>query len=176
MKKNIMGRFLGKRAWLLGTRTIFSEVSEDDLNTPLIPCRNRSFLPGSPSETFPDYLSNKPNNGFKGIRVSNKFGLHEAGKKLRKFLDANLIDHPAVLVRSLPITNAEDFYAFGKALGYQPMAYLGGTGFRQTVVGEVYSASDEPKEYTIEPHNEMSYLTTFPKKVSNFFKYNAVYL
>ena len=53
------------------------------------------------------------------------------------------------------------------------MTYRYGSAFRQPAIGDVYSASDEPKEVCIEPHNEMSYLKTFPAKVRIFLIFNV---
>ena len=47
------------------------------------------------------------------------------------------------------------------------MVYTNGSGFREPLNELVYTASDEPAVFTIEPHNEMSYLDTFPSKVYN---------
>ena len=46
------------------------------------------------------------------------------------------------------------------------MAYEAGSGYREKVVEKVYTASDEPPEFSIEPHNEMSYLSIFPTRVN----------
>ena len=174
-QQTVMGPLLLKRTcliagrpWSLAGRTFFSDVSDHELNTPLIRCKNRSFLPGSMSENYPEYLSNNCKHGFKAIRAPNGVGLYEAGKQLRKFLDEYTNEFQAILVKSLPINTSEDFNEFGKTLGYPMMTYRYGTGFRQTVIGDTYSASDEPKEYCIEPHNEMAYLNIFPSKVRIF--------
>ena len=50
------------------------------------------------------------------------------------------------------------------------MVYTNGSGFREPLNEFVYTASDEPAAFTIEPHNEMSYLDTFPSKVCISFK------
>ena len=165
---------LAGRPWSLARRTFFSDVSDHDLYTPVIRCKNRSFLPGSTSENYPQYLSNNCKHGFKAIRAPDGVGLYEAGKKLRKFLDENWNEFQAILVKSLPITTSEDFSEFGKTLGYPPKTYRYGSGPRETVIGNTYSASDEPKEYSIEPHNEMAYLNTFPSKVRLFSLINVM--
>ena len=127
------------------------------------------------SENFPEYLSNTPKHSFKAIRSPNGVGLHEAGNQLRKFLDENWNEFQAILVKSMPINTSEDFSEFGKTLGYPPMTYRYGSAFRQTIVGDTYSASDEPKEFCIEPHNEMSYLKSFASKVRIFPLINVIY-
>ena len=181
-QQTAIGSLLLKRTCILAgrprssaVRTFFSDVSDHDLNTPVIRCKNKSFLPGSMSENYPDYLSNTPKHCFKAIRAPNGVGLHEAGKELRKFLDENWNEFQAILVKSMPVNTSEDFSVFGKTLGYPPMTYRYGSAFRQTIIGDTYSASDEPKEFCIEPHNEMSYLKTFPSKVRIFSLNNVIY-
>ena len=79
--------------------TFFSDVSDCDINTPLIRCKNRLLLSGSKSENYPEHLSNTPTHCFKAIRAPNRFGLCEAGKQLRKFLDENMNEFQAILVK-----------------------------------------------------------------------------
>ena len=49
----------------------------------------------------------------------------------------------------------------------KPLSYEGGAGPRPKELknSDIYFASAEPEAYTIELHNEMAYLKTFPKKV-----------
>ena len=126
------------------------------------------------SENYPEYLSNNCKHGFKASRAPNGVGLYEAGKKLRKFLDENWNEFQAILVKSLPINTSGDFSEFGKTLGYPQMTYRYGNGNRQTVIGDTFSGSDEPNEYSLEPHNEMSYLNAFPSKVRVFSLINVI--
>ena len=76
----------------------------------------------------------------------------------------------ALLIKNLPITSAGDFHDFLAGCGYEKMVYTNGSGFREPLNEFVYTASDEPAAFTIEPHNEMSYLDTFPSKVCISFK------
>ena len=58
----------------------------------------------------------------------------------------------------------EDFKSFLSNLGYRFFEH-GVTGYRTPLGDHVYTASDDPPEVTMEPHNECSYSPFFPKKV-----------
>ena len=55
------------------------------------------------------------------------------------------------------------------------MIYKGGTAFREQVdkSAGTYTASDDPDDVTIDPHNEMSYSEVYPSKVSSLIKYRV---
>ena len=52
------------------------------------------------------------------------------------------------------------------ALDYEKLTYADGSGFRTPLNDLVYTASDEPAEFTIEHHNEMSNTRRYPSKVN----------
>ena len=73
--------------------------------------------------------------------------------------------YPAILIKNLPYKNADDISAICKGFSYDQMNYEFGSGFREELAERVYSASDEPDNFCIDPHNEMSYLPNSPSKV-----------
>ena len=151
-------------------RTLFADITKGELNTPLVPLRNRMFLPGSASANMPEYLSDKAHENMKivkwnTIRSMNQEGIIDLAGDVRSFLDDNIGTFPAILIKGLPITSVENFSQFTETIGYKKMTYAGGSAFREKFSGNVYAASDEIMEFTIEPHNEMSYLRTSPSRV-----------
>lgn len=58
----------------------------------------------------------------------------------------------------------EDFKSFVSNLGYKFFEH-GVTGYRTPLGDHVYTASDDPPEVTMEPHNECSYSPFYPQKV-----------
>jgi len=50
-------------------------------------------------------------------------------------------------------------------MDYDSLIYDAGTVPRSVVADRLYTASDERPEISIESHNEMSYLETYPSKV-----------
>ena len=66
--------------------------------------------------------------------------------------------------RNLPLCSMEDFQDFLQNLDFKFFEH-GVTGYRTPLGGHVYTASDDPPEVTMEPHNECSYSPFFPKKV-----------
>jgi len=58
----------------------------------------------------------------------------------------------------------DDFRSFIQGLDYKFFEH-GVTGYRTQLGANVYTASDDPPEVTMEPHNEVSYSAVFPKKV-----------
>ena len=61
----------------------------------------------------------------------------------------------------------EDFKYFIQGLDYKFFEH-GVTGYRTPLGEHVYTASDDPPEVTMEPHNEVSYSPVFPKKVCRY--------
>lgn len=147
-------------------RQIFTEIKYDELLPPTIKCRNVQFLPGSESKIFPEFLSKKANSLFHAIKIEkNKDLTKESTQLLRGYLDDALKEYAAVLIKGLPISETHHFHEFTKQLEFKDMTYASGSGFREQIVSNIYGASDDPAEYTIEPHNEMSVLDKAPSKI-----------
>ena len=70
----------------------------------------------------------------------------------------------ALFYRNLPLQNMADFQLFIQGLDYKFFEH-GVTGYRTPLGSHVYTASDDPCQVTMEPHNEVSYSPVFPKKV-----------
>lgn len=134
----------------------------------------RKWLPGSQGEGFPKYL-NKAKEGFPfacEVLPNNKHSLSDWAKKASQVINKYLPKHGAMVLRGLPLTSNEAIAEFSKALPFKPMSYpSGGAGDKDLHDDEalVYTASNEPPEFTIELHNELGYLPIDPvRKV----KYN----
>ncbi len=111
------------------------------------------------------------------------FSIPEWAGHCCNLLDEILPSKGGVLFRGLPVKEGKDFSCFTKNLGYNAMDYSGGTGnrpyFDQNAT--VYISTLDPKEFTIEPHNEMACSTVHPKKVTEIhddlqLKYNKLFL
>ena len=117
---------------------------------------------------FPETLPIYNHRDFKAIEIpDHNNNIVSIGASLRPLLD-DIFNHQsksAILIKNLPITETEDFHDFIQGCAYTPMTYESGSAYRAPLDDLVYSASDEPPEFSIEPHNEMSYLSTFPQKV-----------
>eukprot|EP00794_Sanderia_malayensis_P016845 gene16845-18544_t len=133
----------------------------------------RQFLPGADKNSFPERLA-APRKDFPLAlaAVDGKRSLQDWAKLCRQEIDANLLKYGAILFRELPLSTVEDFQQLFEAMDYQPMDYKGGSGERIKMTSDVYTASDEPAEYSIELHNELSYNPVFCKKIF-FFCANA---
>jgi len=133
----------------------FTEIQSVKEQQPIIKCRNREFLPGATLAGMPEALSTDMHKNFKAIAINKSSSpLTEIGKKLRPIIEDYISqDHAAILIKNLPIKEAKDFDALVEGFGYEPMNYEFGSGYRDKITGEVYTASDEPKEFVIPPHN-----------------------
>lgn len=129
----------------------------------------KEFLPGSTGDGFPEVLS-LPTEAFPhAVRVDNP-GLHSMDDCItscRRYLQENLSHYGAVLLRNLPLKTAADFSSLTQGLGYKGMTYQGGAVEREELDSKsgTYTASDEPPQAVIEPHNEMAYSPVYPSKV-----------
>ncbi|KVE29289.1 hypothetical protein WS67_05390 [Burkholderia singularis] len=87
----------------------------------------------------------------------------------RPLIDAYLSAHGAVLLRGFDALNgAEPFSRALSALAAHLMDYIGGTAPRHTVLGNILTATDLPREYTLALHQEMAYTANPPDRVAFF--------
>ena len=147
----------------------FTEIQSVKEQQPIVKCRNRDFFAGSNLTEMPEVLSTGMHKNFKAISFNepNHENLTSLGKRVYNLTEDYIKqNYNCILIKNLPIKEAKEFDALVEGFEYAPMNYESGTGYRDKVVGQVYTASDEPPEFTIDPHNEMSYLNTFPQRVS----------
>lgn len=149
---------------------MFTEIQQ--LNQPEIKIRNRPYLPGSQSVNLPETISLKSSPFLKTVQFNYEhtkadYSLSKIGGKINDISEEffRSQQYYAIHIRNLPIQTAKDFQEVMKHLNRKPMDYINGNGFREKLLDRVYTASDEPPEFSIEPHNEMSYLHDFPTKV-----------
>ena len=152
------------------TGGIFERIPREEL-VPKIRSRlkDRQLLPGATGGGFPEFLA-EPRDSFPlGVRVNNmnQPSLRELTAKCMEYVEENLPHSHAILFRGLPAKTAEDFSTFAHAMQKQPMTFAGGSGYRSFVDKNavIYTASDKPKDFTIELHHEMAYNDVFPSKV-----------
>ena len=131
--------------------------------------RDRPYLPGSLDGGFPEFLAGPTESFPHAVQVQSdqRCSLSESAAHCREYIDENLANQGAILFRNLPMSTAKDLSAFVMELGYDAMTYEGGTGSRDKVDRDAstYTASNNPKEESIEMHNELSYKSIFPRKV-----------
>ena len=174
-------RFLSRRSPILVARSlihmstintgIFEPMPREELVTKFKSrLRGRQFLPGALEGGFPEFLE-EPRESFPlGMRVlnSNQSSLAELATKCMQYVENNLSHNPAILFRGLPAKTAEDFSIIAQVIQGQTLTFKGGLGYRAQVDEKVgtYTASEHPKPYSIDLHNEMSFNDIFPSKVS----------
>eukprot|EP00111_Clytia_hemisphaerica_P001787 TCONS_00005039-protein len=148
---------------------LYTEVESIANQQPHIQCRSRKYLAGSSSSNLPETVPIYTHSEFKGIAITDAHidkQIQEIGASIRPSLDQIFQQNKScILIKNLPIKEAKDFNDFVKGLDYVAMSYDTGVAFRSEVESLLYSASDEPSEYSIELHNEMVYLSKFPGKI-----------
>lgn len=128
----------------------------------------RPWLPGSDSPTFPKEMTLFDASFPHPVKVDvAREDLASFAKDFRPTLDEELRQHGAVVIQGLPLEAAKDFSEFYDAMEYHPIPYTGGTGGREKLLKNVFTTSSDPEEYTLEQHNEMSYLPFWPHLVSS---------
>lgn len=85
--------------------------------------------------------------------------------KQRASLDAQLVQHGAILFRGLPVRSAADFDRFVGAFGLENLPYIGGAAPRTNIVGRVFTTNESPPEKLIPFHHEMAQVPTFPSRL-----------
>ena len=155
------------------TADLFTEAPRESLQLKFRPrLAGRKYLPGSAGSGFPEFLAS-PTDSFPYAVHATKpslLTLQDWARECREFIDGQLFNKEVILLRDLPLSSAADFAAFSVALGYKKMNYIGGSGNRSKTdaTAGTYTASDDPPEFSIEPHNELSYAPKFPHKVRSY--------
>ena len=149
-------------------RTLFTEISNKTLPKPLIKLRNGNFLPGASSSNMPEYIQNFNSPYLKAAKVEKHYSqLTDVGKDIQEYVEANINQYSALLIKHLPYKTVEDVSEICNGFTFDQMTYQSGSGYRDKLAKNVYSASEEPVNFTIEPHNEMAYLKNYPTKVGH---------
>lgn len=139
---------------------------------PTTPSRlaGKKFLPGSTGEGFPEVLSPPTDTFPHAVKIENSGldSMEDCVISCRRYLDENLPNYGAILLRNLPLKTAADFSNLSQGLGYKGMTYVGGAVEREEVDNSsgTYTASDEPPQAVIEFHNEMAFSPVYPSKVT----------
>ena len=83
----------------------------------------------------------------------------------REFLEANLVQHGALLMRGFDIRSVERFEEFVAVTSAGALEYSERSSPRSRVAGNIYTSTDYPSSETIFLHNEQSYNLLFPLKI-----------
>ncbi len=144
------------------------------LPTTTVQLANRPFLAGSDHDSMPAVVTQFPTATFPlvlqprlNLHVQN-ISISQWAADARIWLDDVLHKHGAILLRGLPLASADDFNHFIGGLGIPTMGYESGTALRDAVTSQVMTASYEPPEVSMEPHNEMAYTSIYPSKILFF--------
>ena len=142
--------------------------------SPPVQIARRPFLPGSQHPAMPETLTQPATETFplvlrpKAAAVASHLSLETWAEDVKFWTETTLPDYGAILVRGLPISTADELARLISGLGYPTMGYEGGTGVRHKVAANVMTASNDPPEFSIEPHSEMSYARVYPSKLLLF--------
>lgn len=137
------------------------------------PLAGEKHLPGSHGKDIPEYIS-FPRPGLPKAYSVRQGGMHtisEWATICREMIDNQLPKYGALLFRGLPLNNGNQFSSFVRELGLTPKGYEGGAGYRPSFDSDAvtFISTIVNKAHHIEPHNDMSYLPDFPKKVRKMF-------
>ncbi|RMX21131.1 hypothetical protein EAS68_05345 [Legionella jordanis] len=84
-------------------------------------------------------------------------------------LRQQLLQHGAILLRNFPIHAVYDFSNFIKALNLGTFVnYVGGDSPRNKVTEGIYTSTEAPPQFYIPLHQELSYLSIYPKHIYFF--------
>ncbi|KAJ8607027.1 hypothetical protein CTAYLR_006251 [Chrysophaeum taylorii] len=134
--------------------------------------RGRKNLPSGNSSRLPSTIFS-PRGDFPLVLEATNPAVTDPTRSLaayavaaRTALDAALDIHGAVVFRGLPLSRSEDLGRFVSLLGLKSVFLEGGGTARSVVARGVRSASDEPADHTIEPHQDMAHNPLFPSKLA----------
>jgi alpha-ketoglutarate-dependent taurine dioxygenase len=84
-------------------------------------------------------------------------------------LRRKLLEHGALLFRDFPVRSAADFQRVIDALSLGPsLDYIGGDSPRTKITGSVYTSTEAPRSFKIPLHNELSFVSRYPKHILFF--------
>jgi alpha-ketoglutarate-dependent taurine dioxygenase len=130
--------------------------------------RNRAFLAGSAHQNFPDYVPDI------GDRIPTMVAERTDGDSpllaaaTGEVINELLPRFGGVLLRGLPLADKAGFEELVASLGYDGVGYTGGIAVRKQDSGLALNASAEDRRITLSPHNEMAYLSDYPRKIFFF--------
>lgn len=125
--------------------------------------KEQKVLNGRP---FPLVLNPSPNLNPNAIGSAE--GLSLALAQNREYIDAELLQHGALLLRGFPLTTAHDFNSVVEALGHPELPYVGGAAPRTNVVGRIFTSNESPPDQKIPFHHEMAQVPEYPAIVFFF--------
>ncbi|WED41795.1 TauD/TfdA family dioxygenase [Legionella cardiaca] len=107
--------------------------------------------------------------GFPTVFTFKKTNASEWKQKIPHYkaqIQQQLLTHGALLFRDLPLTTAEHFSDFIKAINLGTFVnYIGGDSPRDKVINKIYTSTEAPPHIYIPLHQELSYLKTYPAHV-----------
>eukprot|EP01064_Diplonema_japonicum_P017488 TRINITY_DN2561_c7_g1_i1.p1 TRINITY_DN2561_c7_g1~~TRINITY_DN2561_c7_g1_i1.p1 ORF type:complete len:386 (+),score=93.41 TRINITY_DN2561_c7_g1_i1:65-1222(+) len=153
-----MAKMMGRR-WV----SIASTELRGGLDHP-VQIRGRKHLPDCDNKLLPEYLKSASENEFlvnlKAVQEDEE-GFEEWSKTVRKHMDENLSKYGAVLLRGTPMKTPDDFSKFIELSGWQTKGdddfarAMQARSMTSTCVSQyARTASDDHRNYTIEPHHE----------------------
>ncbi|HEY9404502.1 MAG TPA: TauD/TfdA family dioxygenase [Pyrinomonadaceae bacterium] len=83
----------------------------------------------------------------------------------REFIEAQLLQHGALLFQNFKVNTLGEFEKFVRAVCGDMMEYRERSSPRSQMGERVYTSTDYPEDQSIFPHNEHSYSRTFPTKL-----------
>ena len=158
---------------------IFQRIPREEL-VPKVKSRlkDRPYMVGSTGGGFPEFLGEPTESFPHGVFVNNphQASLSELTAKCMKYVEDNLTENPAILFRNLPVQTAQDFSIIAQAIPWKTMESKGAINYRSKVDKNAgtYTASDDPRHITIDPHNEFAYNDVYPSKVSSVYRVYSV--
>jgi len=86
-------------------------------------------------------------------------------KDNREFLEQTLLSHGAVLFRGFNLKTSEDFQRYLDEISVELMNYTEGATPRTRLAKSVYTSTEFPSQQRIAPHNELSYVVSWPERI-----------
>lgn len=106
----------------------------------------------------------KPSHSF-----SSKTEFFELVRSQQQFFKEKITKYGGLLFRGFPMEDAKDFAAFIRSLGTGDFVdYIGGDSPRHKVYEGVYTSTEAPPSFKIPLHNELSFVTHYPRHIYFF--------
>ena len=173
-------KYFSSRYLIRSFSSAFTRYDGDCFAKDPIYIRGRKYLPGSTSHEMPSVLNASPKPYLTTVvpNFENK-NIEKLGVEMGELVKNLLPKFPAILFKSLPLKTASDVGKLVAASGLDTMSYKDDNAFRSgsrsELYNQVYHAGTDDERFTIELHNEMSYLKHYPSKVSSSSAQNLLH-
>lgn len=111
------------------------------------------------------FLDNAPHLPLVVEPESDAFNLTDWARDNRPWIDEHVLRHGGLLFRGFPVADQQAFESFVAAVTTKVLNYVERSTPRTHLSHSVYTSTEFPPSQRIMPHNELSYISSWPTRI-----------